>query len=119
MSTASKVTLAVADGVAIISLNRPDKHNAVDDELHEEFVATWAQVTADPAARVILLRGEGRSFCSGRDTAALGRGPSQTVPWRASGRISSSGRRSSTRRSRSSRHCTGTCWAAASSRAGG
>jgi len=76
MSTASKVTLAVADGVAIISLNRPDKHNAVDDELHEEFVATWAQVTADPAARVILLRGEGRSFCSGRDTAALGRGPS-------------------------------------------
>lgn len=68
-----KVKLAVADGVATISLNRPERHNAIDDELHEELVSAWDQVLADPAARVVLLRGEGRSFCSGRDTAQLGR----------------------------------------------
>ena len=67
-----KLKLAVADGVATISLNRPERHNAVDDELHDGLAELWAQVLADPSARVILLRGEGRSFCSGRDTTQLG-----------------------------------------------
>jgi enoyl-CoA hydratase/carnithine racemase len=70
-----KVKLAVTDGVAVISLNRPERHNAIDDELHDELVSAWDKVLADPAARVVLLRGEGRSFCSGRDTAQLGRRP--------------------------------------------
>jgi enoyl-CoA hydratase/carnithine racemase len=68
----AKLKLAVADGVATISLNRPERHNAVDDELHDGLAEVWTEVLADPAARVILLRGEGRSFCSGRDTAQLG-----------------------------------------------
>lgn len=72
MGTMTKLTLAVTDGVATISLNRPERHNAIDDELHGELVSAWDTVLADPAARVILLRGEGRSFCSGRDTAQLG-----------------------------------------------
>jgi enoyl-CoA hydratase/carnithine racemase len=72
VGTAAKVLVAVADGVATISLNRPERHNAVDDELHEQLVAIWGQVLEDPAARVILLRGEGPSFCSGRDTSMLG-----------------------------------------------
>jgi enoyl-CoA hydratase/carnithine racemase len=67
-----KLRLAVADGVATISLNRPERHNAIDDELHDELVSAWDEALADPAARVILLRGEGRSFCSGRDTSQLG-----------------------------------------------
>ena len=62
----------VRDGVATISLNRPHRHNAVDDELYEELGRAWAQVQADPAVRVVLLRGNGPSFCSGRDTAQLG-----------------------------------------------
>jgi enoyl-CoA hydratase/carnithine racemase len=66
------VRLHVADGVATISLNRPRRHNAVDDAMHDRLVEAWAEVLADPAARVVLLRGEGRSFCSGRDTAQLG-----------------------------------------------
>lgn len=72
METANKVIVAVADGVATVSLNRPERHNAVDDELYEQLTSAWRQVLADPAARVILLRGEGRSFCSGRDTGQLG-----------------------------------------------
>ncbi|WP_181781872.1 enoyl-CoA hydratase/isomerase family protein [Pseudonocardia pini] len=67
-----KVRYVVADGVATISLNRPARHNAVDDETHDLLVETWDAVLADPAARVILIRGEGRSFCSGRDTSQLG-----------------------------------------------
>ena len=72
LAMTAKLKLAVADGVATVSLNRPERHNAVDDELHDALAEVWAEVLADPAARVILLRGEGRSFCSGRDTAQLG-----------------------------------------------
>jgi len=73
LRTAAKLELAVADGVATISLNRPERHNAIDDDLHDELVSVWEKVLADPAARVVLVRGEGRSFCSGRDTKQLGR----------------------------------------------
>ena len=72
MGVTAKLRLAVVGGVATISLNRPERHNAIDDELHDELVVAWNQALADAAARVILLRGEGRSFCSGRDTAQLG-----------------------------------------------
>jgi enoyl-CoA hydratase/carnithine racemase len=68
----AKLKLVIADGVATLSLNRPERHNAVDDELHDGLAAAWEEVLTEPAARVILLRGEGRSFCSGRDTAQLG-----------------------------------------------
>jgi len=68
----AKVRLEIADSVATISLNRPERHNAVDDELHGELAVVWDRALADPAARVILLRGEGRSFCSGRDVSQLG-----------------------------------------------
>lgn len=66
------VTRELRDGIAIISLNRPEIHNAVSDEsrdqLHDAFV--WADTTYE--ARCILVRGNGRSFCSGRDTRQLG-----------------------------------------------
>lgn len=60
------------DGVAVISLNRPERHNAINDEMsgHVSDAVRWA--VADAAARVVLLRGEGPSFSSGRDTSELG-----------------------------------------------
>ena len=63
MGMPAELKLAVADGEATISLNRPEQHDAVNDELHDERAGAWEQVLADPATRVILLRGEGRSFC--------------------------------------------------------
>jgi enoyl-CoA hydratase/carnithine racemase len=66
------VERSVAEGVGTISLNRPHRHNAIDDELYGELQRVWAEVQADPAVRVVLLRGNGPSFCSGRDTAQLG-----------------------------------------------
>ena len=69
MSTVERTT---RNGEGTISLNRPHRHNAVDDELHEELERVWAQVQSDPDVRVVVLRGNGPSFCSGRDTAQLG-----------------------------------------------
>jgi enoyl-CoA hydratase/carnithine racemase len=65
----------VEDGVAVISLNRPDKHNALNDELAEAFRGAIDAAIDDPEVRSLLLRGEGRSFSSGRDTTQLGRRP--------------------------------------------
>jgi len=69
------VMIERADGVGTVSLNRPHRHNAVNDELYDAITAAFGAMSADPEVRVILLRGEGRSFCSGRDTAELGRRP--------------------------------------------
>jgi enoyl-CoA hydratase/carnithine racemase len=55
----------VADGVATISLNRPERHNAFTDELEAALDETIASAIADRDARAILVRGEGRSFSSG------------------------------------------------------
>jgi enoyl-CoA hydratase/carnithine racemase len=68
----STVERTSQNGVGTISLNRPHRHNAVDDELYEELHRVWAEVQADPQVRVVVLRGNGPSFCSGRDTAQLG-----------------------------------------------
>jgi len=72
MSETPLVRYEVADGVSIVSLNRPERHNALNDEA---AAAMWEAIDrglADPESRVLLLRGEGKSFCSGRDTQALG-----------------------------------------------
>jgi enoyl-CoA hydratase/carnithine racemase len=60
------------DGVAVISLNRPDRHNAVNDAMGAEWAEALDWALADDTARVVVLRGEGPSFCSGRDVTELG-----------------------------------------------
>lgn len=54
-------------GIATISLNRPEVHNAFDDLLIAELTAEFTQVMALPEVRVVVLAGEGRSFCAGAD----------------------------------------------------
>lgn len=68
------MTVQVRDeaGVRILSLNRPERHNALDDATSDAFAVAFAEAAADEAVRVILLRGEGPSFCSGRDVSQLG-----------------------------------------------
>jgi len=62
----------LVDGVSVVSLNRPAKHNALDDALQEALWAAVADAIDDDSVRAVLLRGEGPSFSSGRDTTALG-----------------------------------------------
>jgi enoyl-CoA hydratase/carnithine racemase len=60
-----------ADGVALITLSRPDRLNAWTSRMEKEL--RWAAATADddPAVRVIVLTGDGRGFCAGADMDAL------------------------------------------------
>jgi enoyl-CoA hydratase/carnithine racemase len=70
----SDVVLVERDGgVGVLSLNRPERHNALNDELGAAMGIAMGELMSDDDVRVILLRGEGRSFSSGRDTAELGR----------------------------------------------
>ena len=63
-------TIAVArsdNGFATLTLNRPDKLNALSNELRRELVAAVAALEADPAVRVLILTGAGRAFTAGMD----------------------------------------------------
>ena len=53
--------------IARLTLNRPDKLNALSDELLEEFGVALDVLAADSAVRVVVLRGAGRAFCAGYD----------------------------------------------------
>jgi enoyl-CoA hydratase/carnithine racemase len=65
------VELKVKDGVAGIFLNRPEKSNALSSLLVEELVAKLKEVAASPGLRVVVLAGNGRSFCGGADVAEM------------------------------------------------
>ena len=56
-----------ARGVATLTLNRPDKHNAMSGLMIEELRTAADQLGADPAVRVVVITGSGRSFCAGGD----------------------------------------------------
>ena len=54
-------------GVARVTLNRPDKHNALSDQLIDALNSIAVRLGADPKVRAIILTGSGRSFCAGGD----------------------------------------------------
>jgi 2-(1,2-epoxy-1,2-dihydrophenyl)acetyl-CoA isomerase len=57
------------DGVATLTLNRPDKLNAFNREMSGELVAALKDIADDAGIRAILLTGSGRAFCAGQDLA--------------------------------------------------
>lgn len=67
----SLVTLKTGDGVAWLTLNRPDAMNALSRALLEELRAALAAVDNDPSIRVIVLTGNGSAFCTGADLKGL------------------------------------------------
>jgi methylglutaconyl-CoA hydratase len=78
-----KTLLVAYDGsIATITLNRPDKRNAISYELIEELLAVLDEVANSPA-RVLVLTGAGKAFCSGMDLDNLkelvGRSPEQSL----------------------------------------
>ena len=72
--------LAHDAGIATITLNRPDKRNAISYELIEDLLAALDEV-ANSSALVLILTGAGKAFCSGMDLenlkALVGRSPSR------------------------------------------
>ncbi len=65
----------VADGVAEIRMNRPDVRNALSHELIEALETAINAVEKDPEIRVVVLAGEGKSFCAGMDLKAVAKDP--------------------------------------------
>ncbi|MBP2295696.1 2-(1,2-epoxy-1,2-dihydrophenyl)acetyl-CoA isomerase PaaG [Azospirillum rugosum] len=63
----ANILFEVADGVATLTLNRPDKLNSFTNEMHAEVRDALARVKGDPAVRCLLLTGAGRGFCAGQD----------------------------------------------------
>ncbi|MGA9769860.1 MAG: enoyl-CoA hydratase-related protein [Blastocatellia bacterium] len=74
-----KILYSVEQSIARITLNRPDKRNALDGEIVSEVKDALRLSARDEAVRVVLLAGAGKDFCSGADLAALRRISEATV----------------------------------------
>lgn len=68
------VRVDVADRIATVTLNRPDKLNAMSPDVFAGLLDAGRRVAADRDVRAVLLRGEGRAFSSGLDVASFGGG---------------------------------------------
>jgi enoyl-CoA hydratase/carnithine racemase len=67
----TEIACEIADGIATVTLDRPDRLNAFTTTMGQELIAAFAALDADDSVRVILVTGRGRAFCAGAD---LGRG---------------------------------------------
>ena len=67
----SKIIYETQDGVTRITLNRPEKRNALDAEMVSELKDAMVSSARDAECRLVLLAGAGTDFCSGADLAAL------------------------------------------------
>jgi len=65
--TNSLVLYEVKEQIAYITMNRPEKGNALNPELCGELAKTWDHFEQDPEARVAILSGAGKNFCVGLD----------------------------------------------------
>lgn len=70
--TYATITATLSDGVATLTLNRPQVMNALSSQMRAELIAAMADLV--PQARCLVLTGAGRGFCSGQDLADFGGG---------------------------------------------
>lgn len=66
-----KLLFAVDSGVASITLNRPERSNALEDEMTRELMDALKQVERDESIRCVVLTGAGKNFCAGQDLTAF------------------------------------------------
>ena len=71
MSDTPRVRVERRDAVGRLTIARPEKRNALDRQTAEELFVGLSTLEADPAVRVIVIRGEGKDFCAGADLEAL------------------------------------------------
>ena len=71
--TYTLIDLRVETAVATITFNRPDKRNAMSDDMRSEFIHALESVAADKAIRALVLTGAGKGFCAGGDIAGMER----------------------------------------------
>ena len=73
MNTSNQIQLQVEAGIATLTLNRPEKRNAISDAMRSDLIAALEQVTADATVRALVLTGAGKGFCAGGDVAGMQR----------------------------------------------
>jgi enoyl-CoA hydratase/carnithine racemase len=66
------ILLEFRDSVALVTLNRPDRLNALTADMGPNYAQLLRDLDADPGTRAIVVTGAGRGFCSGADLATLG-----------------------------------------------
>lgn len=66
-----EISCVVKEGIATVTLNRPEKRNALNLVVLEGLKQAFAQLESDSTVRVVVVRGEGKSFCSGLDLRDL------------------------------------------------
>jgi len=70
--TFETILYAVEDGIATITLNRPDRLNAFTNQMMLDMIAAFDATDADDAVRVVIVTGAGRGFCAGADLSGGG-----------------------------------------------
>src|SRR5689334_10602267 len=78
-SSTEHVLLNVEEGVATLTLNRPEKLNALSDSMIRESTAALERWATDPDVGCIVVTGAGRGFCAGGDVTAMGKGGPENV----------------------------------------
>ena len=73
----SFIKYEVDDGVGVITINRPEKRNAMTFAMLRDFIGTVEQAGGDDAARVVIITGSGGSFCAGTDLSDLSGTPTE------------------------------------------
>lgn len=71
--TTPLIDLQVQAGIATLTLNRPEKRNAMSDAMRTEFIAALEHVASNQAIRALVLTGSGKGFCAGGDIAGMER----------------------------------------------
>jgi enoyl-CoA hydratase/carnithine racemase len=62
------------EGITVLVMNRPDRLNALNNELSSALNDALGRIAGDATVRVVVITGAGRAFCSGGDLAAIGKG---------------------------------------------
>src|SRR5207302_8482176 len=66
-----RVRVEIADHVAVVTLTRGDKHNALDVPMFDGIIGAAERLIDEPGVRAVVLHGDGPSFCSGLDVMSI------------------------------------------------
>ena len=73
MTDVSLIELQVADGIATLTLNRPEKRNAISDAMRSELTSALQSLARNAGVRALVLTGSGKGFCAGGDVEGMRR----------------------------------------------
>ncbi len=65
------VKLSIDAGIATVTLDRPEKMNALSEEMYADMTRIFADLQSDDSVRAVILTGAGKAFCSGSDVGGM------------------------------------------------